>query len=196
MCWMNFEPFAPWSESANSSALRAPCTFARKEFSYVSSKETLAAQWMTCVIDLFEARELRVARSRGAASRCRRRRRRTSSPSRPAMPHALRGGSRRAARARGPSRPPSSSGRGPSRAGRRETTRSMRRSVAAWERISLPRKPVAPVRRTCSFGLRPRAFRRARASFCSFSMRALTSFSERCDASRNLKKTFAVGRRR
>ena len=69
------------------------------------------------------------------------------------------------------------------------TTRSMRRSVDAWKRISLPRKPVAPVRRTWSFGLRPRARSRARASFCSFSTRALTSFSVRWEASRNLKKT-------
>ena len=57
-----------------------------------------------------------------------------------------------------------------------ETIRSMRRSPAACARISLPRKPVAPVRRTCSLGLRPRSRRRARASFWSFSMRALTSF--------------------
>ena len=71
-----------------------------------------------------------------------------------------------------------------------ETRRSMRRSFAACARSSLPRNPVAPVRSTWSRGLRPRALRRVRASRCSFSMRALTSFSERCEASRNLKKTF------
>ena len=70
-----------------------------------------------------------------------------------------------------------------------ETRRSMRRSFAAWARSSLPRKPVAPVTRTCNRGLRPRARSSARASFWSLSMRALTSFSERCEASRNLKKT-------
>ena len=53
--------------------------------------------------------------------------------------------------------PPSSCGRGWSPAARRRTISSMRRSSAAWERISLPRKPVAPVSSTRSRGRRPRA---------------------------------------
>ena len=51
----------------------------------------------------------------------------------------------------------------------------MRRSAAAWARISFPTKPVAPVRRTRRRGLRPRAASRVRASFWRASTRAFTS---------------------
>ncbi len=70
-----------------------------------------------------------------------------------------------------------------------ETTSAIRRSEAAWARISCPRKPVAPVRRTRSLGLRPRAASAARASSWSRAIRAFTSRSDRCVASRNWKKT-------
>lgn len=47
---------------------------------------------------------------------------------------------------------------------------------------------MAPVRRTLSFGVRPRAASAARASSWSFTIRAFTSRSERRVGSRNWKK--------
>ena len=132
--------------------------------------------------------QLRRHRCRGPASRCRRPRSGTCAPSRPRCAGAS-GAGRRAGPA--PRTFTTSfvlwsrivSGRTTA------TTSSMRRSSAAWDRISLPRKPVAPVSSTFSRGTAAAGAQDARAaSRCSRSTRAFTSFSERCVNSRNLKE--------
>ena len=182
-CATKGEPGAACSAFENASALRQPSTFDRNEFSYVSSKDTLAAQWTTWVRLLFR-------RSSSAAS--------IPNPGRSTSPSTKR--NFRAARPATPIRFSSCAPRSRAETTRTtsfvlrsrivsgrttETTSSTCGSLAACARISLPRKPVAPVSSTRSRGRFPRAASFVRASFCRSRTRAFSSFSLRCVGSRN-----------